>query len=204
MLYVVGGLVILIVGLAGAWWVMANNVETPDYAIVRQEGAIEVRDYPALVVAEVLRSGDRWSAINQGFSPLAGYIFARERDGEKIAMTAPVTQQRTADDAAPASSSVWRVHFIMPKDRRISDLPKPAGSDVSLRQIEPGRRAAIRFSGVATDELIARKESNLRNWLAAQGMRPTGQPIYAYYNDPFTPGFLRRNEVLIDVRGLGF
>ncbi len=111
-----------------------------------------------------------------------------------IAMTAPVTQERAADDEA-----TWTVRFIMPSKYALADLPQPAGSDVRLSEIPARRVAAIRFSGVATDELVGEKEAELMRWVAAQGLSAEGPPTYAYYNDPWTPGFLRRNEVMIGV-----
>ncbi len=61
------------------------------------------------------------------------------------------------------------------------------------------RRAVVRFSGVATDELIAAKEAELRDWMKAQKLNAIGTKTFAYYNDPLTPGFLRRNEVMLDI-----
>jgi hypothetical protein len=111
---------------------------------------------------------------------------------EPIAMTVPVTQSRE-------DSGDWVVRFTMPARYSLKQLPAPAGADVRLSEIPPRRVAAIRFSGSATDELIAGKESELRTWLAAKSLTPAAMPVYAFYNDPFTPGFLRRNEVLIDL-----
>ncbi len=189
-LAVAGGL-----GLAayGAFLWYTNSVERPVYDSIAKDGDFEVRDYPALTMAEVTRTGDRRSAVSQGFRPLANYIFAKEREGEKIAMTAPVTQ--TPEETARN----WSIRFIMPAGRSLESLPKPAGADVSLVESPPQRRAAIRFSGVATDELIAENEAKLRAWLEERGLEILGPPTYAYYNDPFTPGFMRRNEVLFDV-----
>ncbi|MFN3259998.1 MAG: SOUL family heme-binding protein [Pikeienuella sp.] len=180
---------------AGGWLYVMGNVEQPSYALVEAEGAVEIRDYPALVVAEVERAGSRGEAVRAGFGPLAGYIFAREREGEKIAMTAPVTQRQAGE--------AWAVRFIMPSEYRLEDLPLPAGAEVSLKPLPPMRRAAIRFSGRADDALIAAEEAKLRAFLAARGLEPAGPPEYAYYNDPWTPGFLRRNEVLFDLAPAG-
>lgn len=180
---------------AGGWLYVMGNVEQPSYALVEAEGAVEIRDYPALVVAEVERTGSRGEAVRAGFGPLAGYIFARERGGEKIAMTAPVTQRQAGE--------AWAVRFIMPSEYRLEDLPVPAGAEVALRPLPPMRRAAIRFSGRADDALIAAEEAKLRAFLAARGLEPEGPPEYAYYNDPWTPGFLRRNEVLFDLAPAG-
>jgi DNA gyrase inhibitor GyrI len=192
----------------GIWIVIVNNVEQPTYASVLRDGAIELRDYPALVVAEVTRRGERNAAVRAGFGPLAAYIFAKNRSGDSVSMTAPVVQQRQpiamtapVTQTPTAAGDAWAVRFIMPAKYTLDSLPRAAGDDVRLLELPPARRAAIRFSGVATDALIATNEATLRAWLAARNLTPVGEPTYAYYNDPFTPGPLRRNEVMIDVKG---
>ena len=192
---------------AGVYYV--NNVEHPLYTVVIADGDIEIRAYPGLVVAEVTRSGDRKGAVNTAFSPLADYIFAKRRGGESIAMTAPVTQERrsiamtapvTQERASESPDGTsWRVRFIMPSQYTLESLPKPADADVELREVQPARRAAIRFSGIATDELVAGKERSLREWLAGRGLSSDGPATFAYYNAPFTPGPMRRNEVWIEI-----
>jgi SOUL heme-binding protein len=169
-------------------------VEQPKHALVTQDGAIELRDYPAIVVAEVTRRGDRNSAVRAGFGPLAGYIFAKNRGGESVSMTAPVTQTPTG-----SAHQTWLIRFVMPAKYTLETLPKAGNDDVRLLQVPPARRAAIRFSGVATDGLVATNETILREWLAARRITILGAPTFAYYNDPFTLGPLRRNEVMFDV-----
>lgn len=168
-----------------------QNVEQPSYKSLAKEGPFELRDYPRLVVAEVRRQGDRRKALSKGFSPLARYIFAKEREGERISMTAPVTQSPRGDE--------WIVGFIMPSGYGLERLPAPAAGDVRLREIEPRRMGAIRFSGSLSDEHFAEREAELRTWIASRGLSPASAPVYAYYNDPLTPWFLRRNEVMIEV-----
>ena len=175
---------------AGVWFWSTRRVETPDYTIELADGAIEIRNYPALVVASIEKAGDRNAAARAAFGPLAGYITARERPGEKIAMTAPVTQARDDQD--------WVVSFIMPSGRTLEDLPVPTGS-VRLSDIPPRRVAAIRFSGRWTDARFAAAEDRLNAWLSTNGLTASGPTQYAYYNDPFTPPFLRRNEVQIEI-----
>jgi len=192
-LWFIGIIAVLAVAAGVAWWVVIRGVETPDYQVVIQDGRLELRDYPPLRIAEVTRSGDRETALRSGFRPLAAYIFARERQGERIAMTAPVTQ--TPDDEA-----LWRVAFIMPKQYSLEDLPTPTDSDLVLREIPAQLMAAIRFSGRADQAAIETQEIVLRQWLQTQQLAPIAEPIYAYYDDPLTPGFLRRNEVLIPVQ----
>lgn len=185
------GLLTIVIGLAGFWFVQTRNVEIAPYTIVEADGPIEVRDYPALTVAEVTRSGTRDQAVRAGFGPLARYIFASDRGGEKIAMTAPVTQNGEAGH--------WTIRFIMPSGSTLDRLPKPAGTDVTLAEMPAAKRVAIRFSGWWSDALFTDKNAELLAWMQKRGMVPDGGPTFAYYNDPFTPGFLRRNEILYEV-----
>lgn len=206
----VGGGVALAAALFAAGVCMINNVEQPKYGALIADGDIEIRDYPALVVAEVETSGDRKSAVSSGFRPLAAYIFAKERTGDSIAMTAPVTQEREiiAMTAPVVQSRVngqqdgdtWLVRFFMPSRHAFAALPQPASADIHLKNIPATRRVAIRFSGVATDALMSEKEARLRDWLARRGTKSSGSATYAYYNAPFTPGPVRRNEIWLEVR----
>jgi DNA gyrase inhibitor GyrI len=186
-----------------------QNVETPAYEVVVRDGDFEIRDYPSMQVAEVARGGPRRQALSAGFGPLARYIFAKERGGERIAMTAPVEQQPLSDAAVPTSTPAapaaasgddrWAVRFIMPSRLSADALPDPANGEVRLREVPARRVAVLRFSGRTTDARIAEQEALLRTWMQRQGLLAANSPVYAYYNDPFTPGFLRRNEVMIDV-----
>ncbi len=190
--WLLGGVGVLVLGSMAAFFVYGRSVETWPYEVERRDGDFEIRAYPAMTVAEVTTRGSRQEAVRAGFGPLARYIFARERSGEKIAMTAPVTQE-------PTDGAEWRVRFVMPAKYDLDDLPRPAGSEVRLVATEPQRMAAIRFKGGWTDVNMSEHEAQLRRWLEAQGLAPTTEATYAYYNDPFTPGFLRRNEVLIGI-----
>jgi len=194
--WILGG--VAVVAIAGcAALVAGRNVEQPPYTSIALDGDFELRDYPELTVAEVTTTGGRQQAVSAGFGPLAGYIFAKERDGDKIAMTAPVTQTQIAGEES--EDGAWVVRFIMPSEYTLDTLPRPAGSSVRLQTLPARRMAAVKFSGVANDTLIAEQEVRLLDWMTAQGLAPTATPTYAYYNDPFTPGFMRRNEAMMPV-----
>ena len=186
-------LLAVVIGLVGFWYVQTRNVEIARYAVIEADGPVEIRSYPALTVAEVTRTGTRDQAVRAGFGPLARYIFASDRGGEKIAMTAPVTQSE--------DGTSWTIRFIMPSGYTLASLPKPAGADVKLVELPPAKFVAIRFSGWWSDALFTAKNAELLAWLKAHGIAPAGEPTFAYYNDPFTPGFLRRNEILYGVKG---
>ncbi|MEM7732130.1 MAG: heme-binding protein [Pseudomonadota bacterium] len=179
---------VAVVGGARVW--ASQDVEKPDYKVEAAQGKFEVRQYPAMVAAQVARQGNRGAAVRQAFGPLAGYIFAKDRPGEKIAMTAPVTQEQ--------SDQGWVVSFIMPEGRTLADLPAPSG-DVTLVDIPPRRMAAIKFSGRWTDARFDEHAQALTSWAEAQGLTIVGDVEFAYYNDPFTPAFMRRNEVMVEV-----
>jgi hypothetical protein len=196
-LWIVASLAGLAVAVVGGWVLYMRSIDQPSYELVVKVGNIEVRDYGPMTVAEVTRQGDRDSAVRAGFRPLARYIFAKDRPGDKIAMTAPVTQQPAEGSA---DDTVWKVQFIMPEGMAQDTLPKPADADVRLLTIDPTRRAAIRFSGRADDALMQANETRLRDWLNDKGYSTSGPAIYAYYDDPFTPGMFRRNEVLFEVQ----
>jgi len=201
LLFVITGLVIICVVLVAAWVLYMRSLEQPKYSLVEKDGEIEIRDYAAMTVAEVVRTGDRDTAVRSGFGPLARYIFAEERSGDKIAMTAPVTQQIEDDELTTEAdnSTSWRVRFVLPSEYDLGSLPAPSNADVELKEIPASRKAVIRFSGRANDKLIAEQQALLVKWFEIRGIKPVGQPVYAYYEDPFTPGFLRRNEVLFDI-----
>jgi DNA gyrase inhibitor GyrI len=178
---------------AAAVYAQYRNTEEPEFAIVRVEGDFELRDYPALVVAEVTSSGDRQRASGASFRRLAAYIFAQDRPagGESIAMTAPVIQQETVAGA-------WRMRFVMPAKYTLATLP-PAPADITLMQVPARRMAAVRFAGNGGSAELASREAQLRRWLETQDIAATGEAEFAFYDAPMVPGPLRRNEVLIPV-----
>ena len=178
---------------AAAVYAQYRNTEEPEFALVRAEGDFELRDYPALVVAEVTSSGDRQRASGASFRRLAAYIFAQDRPqgGESIAMTAPVIQQETGAGA-------WRMRFVMPAKYTLASLP-PAPADITLTEVPARRMAAVRFSGNGGSAELASREASLRRWMEAQGITAAGEAEFAFYDAPMVPGPLRRNEVLIPV-----
>ena len=185
----------------------AMATEEPDYRLITRDGPIEVREYAPMIMAEVVVEGPRRAAGNQGFRPLATYIFGDNTPQAEIAMTAPVTARRrsgqdiamTAPVTAERGDEGWTVAFIMPAQWTMETLPVPNDPSVTLRQAPATRVAAIRFSGYASDRSVARAEASLASWLAAQGLTPISEPRYAYYNAPWVPGPLRRNEVMVEI-----
>lgn len=174
-----------------AFWLVGNSraaTETPDCKVVRTDGKFEIRDYPALTVATTPMEGDE---MNRGFGQLFRFIAGSNEGAEKIAMTSPVLID-TANDKKTMS-------FIMPKKAVEKGVPKPTGDGVVLRKMDAARFAVLRFDGGRTPENEKAALAKLNAWLEAQKLAGQGAPAFAYYDPPWTPVFMRRNEVMIRI-----
>ena len=185
--------------------------EEPDYVLVLQEDAFEVRDYPDLIAAEVSVTGNRDDASSAGFRLLAGYIFGGNKSQQSIAMTAPVVQERSSSEKIAMTAPVtqtgedgfWVVRFIMPDSYTMETLPEPKDNRVRLVPVPPQRFAIIRFSGLAKPSDVERKTAKLMDFFVQKNYRAVGDPSLARYNPPWTPWFMRRNEVWVPVETAG-
>jgi hypothetical protein len=195
-----------VVVLGGALWgPIVSNVEQPKYKVVESDHGIEIRDYTPVIVAEADVSGERDKAIGEGFRIIADYIFGNNLSSQKVAMTAPVTQQAsekiamTAPVTQQGDGNSWQVRFIMPASYTMETLPKPKNPAVKLKEIEGKRFAVIRFSGFASEDSLKRHTDQLTESIRAKKLTGVSAPTYAFYNPPWTLPFLRRNEVMIEV-----
>ncbi|HEU4877444.1 MAG TPA: heme-binding protein [Sphingomicrobium sp.] len=189
-----------LVGGALVYYLREKQTEEPDYRALASDGDFQIRGYPAMTVAETVVFGPRKQALEQGFRALAGYIFAKTREGEQLPMTVPVMQD--AGDPMATEPPLfddeleggWRTRFVMPAGRSKADLPEPA-EGVELVELEPRRVGVVSFAGRPGDRGLAEQEDRLRGWLARHGEASEAEPEYAFYNSPVIPGPLRRNEV---------
>jgi hypothetical protein len=180
----------------------SHATEEPEYQVVRQLADIEVRQYAAYAVAEVMVPGPADEAGNQAFPILAGYIFGKNKGERKFAMTAPVTQapvpvklEMTAPVTQTAAKGGFLVQFVLPKDVTAAGAPEPLDARVQLRDVPPGRFAVIRFSGFWSESNYSEHLAKLQEGLRAADLAWEGEAVYSRYNAPFTPWFLRRNEI---------
>ena len=183
-----------------------SNVEKAKYTVVSRDGAFEIRDYPSYLVAETVVDGTLKNAGNKAFRPLFGYISGKNQAKDKIAMTAPVTQRPSSERIAMTApveqrraERGWLVSFVMPASYTRETLPEPDNPDVTLRQVPESRMAAVRYSGVWSERRYHRYRRRLEQWIASIGLTILDEAVWARYNPPFTPWFLRRNEILIPV-----
>lgn len=184
----------------------AMAVEKSEYKIVEKNNGFEIREYPPQVVAETLVDGAFDDAGNQGFRRLFDYISGNNRSGPTIQMTAPVTQEglskkiaMTAPVGQMKTGDSWRITFIMPSEYDLTELPEPGDNRVVLTQDPEKTVAAIKYSGTwSTDRYLSNK-ALLERYIAERGLDTVGEPVWARYDPPFMPWFLRRNEILIPV-----
>lgn len=180
--------------------------ETPKYSIIRKHNEIEIRQYPAYLQAEVVVDEKQYqTAIEKGFDVLAGYIFGNNVSKQKIEMTTPVQISRSEKIAMTTPVTVtgesgFTVAFIMPAEYTLETLPQPKDSRVHFRLLPARTLAAIRFSGFFRQEMIQKNKQHLGDWLQKQGLETEGDFIVAGYSPPWVPGFLARNEVLIQIK----
>lgn len=181
----------------------ARAIEEPAFDVLRAlNERVELRRYGPYVVAEVLVPGPADEAGNQAFPILAGYIFGKNQGERKLEMTAPVTQAvapaklpMTAPVTQAPAAGGFIVQFVLPRSVTLATAPQPLDERVTLREVAPGRVAVIRFSGFWSEANYNEHLALLQAALKDAGQPWTGDPVYARYNAPFTPWFMRRNEI---------
>lgn len=158
------------------------------YKVVRSSGKFELRDYPALTVVETpMASGG--VGTDGSFNRLFRFITGGNDATQKIAMTTPVLMSGRGTNASMA--------FVMPAKLKRGDVPNPKDEQVRVRELEAGRFAVLRYSGARNAQNEAQSLERLRAWTKAEGLRDLSPPIYGYFDPPWTPAFLRRNEVML-------
>jgi effector-binding domain-containing protein len=184
----------------------AMAIEEAEYKVLQKDNRFEIRDYAPHILAETFVEGDLEEAGNKAFNRLFRYISGENRSREKVAMTAPVSQEpmgekitMTAPVGQQRVQEKWAVSFMMPASYTLETLPAPEDSKVTLRQVPARRMAAVRYSGFWSEKNYLRYKLELESWIHEKGLTIVGDPLWARYNPPFTPWFLRRNEILIPV-----
>jgi DNA gyrase inhibitor GyrI len=168
-----------------AFTLLAAASESAPYQLLKADGKFELRVYPVLTLVEASAGTN----ADGNFMRLFRFINGRNDQKQKIAMTTPVFMDGSQTNATMA--------FVMPAAMTSTNTPKPKDSGLRVKEMPPGRFAALRFKGYrnAKNETIALTQ--LREWMKAQGLTEASPPVFAYFNPPWTLGFLRHNEVMI-------
>ncbi|MFZ2421255.1 MAG: heme-binding protein [Anaerolineae bacterium] len=181
--------------LAVAYQAVRAGYESAPYKVVRSDGRVEVRDYAALTVVETPMAADNRDG---GFSRLFRFISGGNEARQKIAMTTPVFMAGSATNATMA--------FVMPAKFKPGETPKPSDDAITVRELPAGRFAVLRYSGGRNAQNEAKALARLTAWMEAAKLRALSPPVYGYFDPPWTPAFLRRNEVMLraeEVAGSG-
>lgn len=185
-----------------------------------KEPPFAVREYAAHIEAQTIVKTDFGKAGRQAFGRLFKYISGHNRSalsqsgandqgqgqGQKIAMTSPVIQNKNNEKIAMTSpvhqrqiNEQWQVSFIMPAGSRLAELPTPQDASVHLAAVPAQCMAVIRYSGSWSEARFQAHKQRLEHWIQAKGYQAIGAASWARYNPPFTLWFLRRNEILIPI-----
>jgi hypothetical protein len=183
----------------------AMAIEEPSFKVLAKDGSFELREYSPYVVARTRVEADFEDAGSIAFQRLFRYISGNNVAQHKIAMTAPVTQSRgekiamTAPVSQVADGRAFLVAFTLPSTYTLATAPKPLDPTIQVSEVPAQLIACWRYSGRWTVANYRENESLLRERIKARGLITRGDPVLARYNPPFTPWFMRRNEVLIPV-----
>ena len=184
--------------------------EEPEFTLISQENAIEVREYQPKIIARVEVEGDFDDASSKGFKLLADYIFGNNLlngEAQKISMTAPVEMTPLAEDIVMTSAIMksevnhkWQVNFVMPKEYSLDTLPRPNNEQVKIIEIPKEKYAVIVFSGLVRDSSYSEKAQLLNDFILTKNFTQLEAIKIARYNPPWTLPFFRRNELMVKIK----
>ena len=206
--------IIVLVSLVLVWivvtWFFIRNIEEPKYTLVSKEDGYEIRDYESYIIAETTVSGSYRDSLGKGFQNIADYIFGNNTKSQKIAMTAPVIESESQDLSEKIAMTVpvisegdskeRRISFVMPSKYTLETLPKPNTDLVTLREVTARKVAVLRYTWYANEKKVEDKKKELIEMLNKDGVEIVGQFSSAQYNPPLSIPFLRRNEILVDIK----
>ena len=170
-------------------------VKSMKYEIVKKTGKVEIRRYPSTIIAKVS------NCENDSFGLLFRFISGQNREKAKVKMTAPVFSQEikmTTPVISDFSGSGYMA-FVMPAEFVLETTPEPLDNRVKIEVVPERYVAALRFSGSWSEANFVAKTRELLEELAEAKVKAKDNVFSMLYNPPFTPWFLRRNEVAIEV-----
>jgi effector-binding domain-containing protein len=200
-------ILIAVIIIWSVWGYFSSRVETTQYSVLEQKNNYEIRLYPSHIVAQTVVTGSYSDALNKGFRIVVGYIFGGNTKNESIAMTSPVIEKPARSESIAMTTPVMAtvqgeshtVAFGMPRSYTLETLPTPNDSRVQIVTIPEKKMAAIRFSGIRTTSRVESKKNELLDTLKKDNVTIIGEVQYAGYNAPWTPPWMTRNEVLVEI-----
>ena len=201
------------------WLESAMAIEEPHYDVIVSHSPFEVRHYALTLIAQTVVDGDMDTASSKGFRLIADFIFGNnlavgsdqaakiamtapvtvEPQSSKIAMTAPVTVEPQSSDTSVAGANQWRIHFVMPSQYTLANIPKPKNSAVTLHELPRKYMVVHRYSGFNTQARVQEKTDDALAWAKQQSLKVVGTPQLSRYDPPWTLPMFRRNEIMVEV-----
>ena len=199
--------ILILLGIWSIWGYFSSRVEQAQYSVITRAGDYEIRAYPSHIEAQTTVTGSNEQSMSAGFRIIAGYIFGGNAKRQGIAMTAPVRQEAAANETISMTAPVTMqsagvtqtVSFVMPKSYSLDTLPVPNDARVKLVEVPAKKMAVLRFSWYRSTARIAAMNTTLLAALARDGVTAVGMPSYAGYNAPWTPLWMNRHEVMVEV-----
>ena len=185
--------------------------EEATYQTLQQQGQFEIRQYEPRVIATTRVDSDFDDAGSQAFRRLFNYISGDNIAQREIAMTVPVIASEaepTGSREIPMTTPVtgqkdglgWRYSFVLPSTFTLQNAPEPTDDRVRIEPIPARKVAVFRYSGSWGIEQFDDHSARLLQWLEQQKLEPESAPRIAAYDPPFALPFLRRNEIMIDIK----
>lgn len=179
----------------------SSDYEQPVHSTVLKQGGLEIRQYHTAMAVETRVSAPRSEATGKAFRTLFKFINGRNEGAREIPMTSPVVQTLIAHDDDENENN-WAVRFFLPNQMTEQDIPEPLDKGVAIVKLEAQTFASISFKGRQNDRNVAKNTAKLEAFIAENGYEPAGSRVFAFYDPPFIPWFLRDNEILIPVKRL--
>ncbi len=167
-------------------------VKEAKYRLIKKIGQIEIRLYDPMIIAEIAGFGDG------GFNALFNYISGNNTTETNLEMTSPVMSQ-TIEMTAPVLSEKDSMAFVLPQEYTLKNTPKPNDERIKIHRIPERYVAALQFSGRWTSSNFTKKSNQLLDELKKSNILTKDNIFAMRYSGPFTPWFLRRNEVAIEI-----
>lgn len=169
-------------------------VETPSYEVIGEMDGVEIRLYPRLILATVMGEGG-----GDPFRRLFRYISGDNSGSSKISMTAPVLTPERIEMTAPVISEGYSMSFVVPSKYTMETVPTPNDEHIRIQEVPERKLAVIRFRGWAREGSVEKQKARLISVLQGNSVETVGEPFLMRYNSPWTPGFMRRNELGIEI-----
>ncbi len=184
-----------------------QTVEEAGYTVLESDGDVEVRQYDDYAIARTFVAASYDDMSREAFGRLFDYISGDNTSGDSIAMTAPVLMASSGQEIAmtapvlmEADGEGWWMAFVLPEGMDAASAPRPTDPLVEIVDIAGPRMASLRFSGWMGEESIREEAERLRAWIDRHGLEASSAYQVAGYDPPWTIPFLRRNEILIELR----